>query len=250
MAEQEKKVGMKIKFTDDVLRGVYANNMFIAHTLYAFISRPSIRANLGPLLHVIQNECVKAWRRYIKDSGHTDSTGTTTTDLCSNCNDRLVPGSPTTNLRSKTPNICLVYLDCASQPVPSRPHHCAAQFMKPIPSCIVTAKTEHPFQTKSTCSVFLTRHKPHGKEPCSKWFVGPVEQRPCRYGCLPFTISAQEEAPAHHIRLLGTITATRARETPCPPQLCDVIKTCLFAIEPVIKLLECSRVIEARNGVT
>ena len=37
MAEQEKKVGMKIKFTDDVLRGVYANNMFIAHTKEEFI---------------------------------------------------------------------------------------------------------------------------------------------------------------------------------------------------------------------
>jgi len=37
MAEQEKKVRMKIKFTDDVLRGVYANNMFIAHTREEFI---------------------------------------------------------------------------------------------------------------------------------------------------------------------------------------------------------------------
>jgi hypothetical protein len=38
MKEQEKKkVGMKIKFTDDVLRGVYANNMFIAHTREEFI---------------------------------------------------------------------------------------------------------------------------------------------------------------------------------------------------------------------
>jgi hypothetical protein len=38
MKEQEKKkTGMKIKFTDDVLRGVYANNMFIAHTREEFI---------------------------------------------------------------------------------------------------------------------------------------------------------------------------------------------------------------------
>lgn len=37
MAEQEKKISMKIKFTDDVLRGVYANNMFIAHTREEFI---------------------------------------------------------------------------------------------------------------------------------------------------------------------------------------------------------------------
>jgi hypothetical protein len=39
MSEQEKdkKVKMKIKFTDDVLRGVYANNMFIAHTREEFI---------------------------------------------------------------------------------------------------------------------------------------------------------------------------------------------------------------------
>jgi len=37
MAEQGKKVGMRIKFTDDVLKGVYANNMFIAHTREEFI---------------------------------------------------------------------------------------------------------------------------------------------------------------------------------------------------------------------
>ncbi len=35
--QEKKKVGMKIKFTDDVLRGVYANNMFIAHTREEFI---------------------------------------------------------------------------------------------------------------------------------------------------------------------------------------------------------------------
>lgn len=37
MSEQEKKIKMKIKFTDDVLKGVYANNMFIAHTKEEFI---------------------------------------------------------------------------------------------------------------------------------------------------------------------------------------------------------------------
>jgi len=35
--EKEKKVKMKIKFSEDVLRGVYANNMFIAHTREEFI---------------------------------------------------------------------------------------------------------------------------------------------------------------------------------------------------------------------
>ena len=37
MEGQEKKVKMKIKFTDEVLKGVYANNMFIAHTREEFI---------------------------------------------------------------------------------------------------------------------------------------------------------------------------------------------------------------------
>ena len=37
MADQEKKIKMKVKFTDDILRGVYANNMFIAHTREEFI---------------------------------------------------------------------------------------------------------------------------------------------------------------------------------------------------------------------
>ena len=37
MTEQEKKIKMKVKFTDEVLKGVYANNMFIAHTREEFI---------------------------------------------------------------------------------------------------------------------------------------------------------------------------------------------------------------------
>lgn len=225
-------------------------NMLVAHSLYTFEPRPSIRVNLGSLLNVIQNECVKAWRRHIRDRGHADSTGTSTTNLCSNCNDRFVLSSPTANLRSKAPDICLIYLDGASQPISPGPDHRAAQFVEPSPCCIVTAKTENSLQTKSTCPVFLTRHKPHAEEPRSKRFVGSVEQRPCRHGCLPFTISAQEEASSHQIRLLRTITATVARETTCPSEPCNVTKTCIFATEPIVKLLECSRVIEARNRVT
>jgi hypothetical protein len=37
MDEQEKKLGIRVKFTDDALRGVYANNMFIAHTREEFV---------------------------------------------------------------------------------------------------------------------------------------------------------------------------------------------------------------------
>ena len=37
MPEQEKQIKMKVKFTDEVLKGVYANNMFIAHTREEFI---------------------------------------------------------------------------------------------------------------------------------------------------------------------------------------------------------------------
>ena len=37
MADQEKKIKMKVKFTDDILKGAYANNMFIAHTREEFI---------------------------------------------------------------------------------------------------------------------------------------------------------------------------------------------------------------------
>lgn len=131
-----------------------------------------------------------------------------------------------------------------------RSHHRATQFMKPSPCCIVTAKTENPLQTKSTCSVFLTRHKPDGKKPCSKWFVSSVEQGPCRHGCLSSTTSTQEEASAHQIRLFRTITATGARKIACPSKPCDVIKACFFTNEPTVKLLERSRIIKTGNGVT
>lgn len=37
MPDQQKQIKMKVKFTDEVLKGVYANNMFIAHTREEFI---------------------------------------------------------------------------------------------------------------------------------------------------------------------------------------------------------------------
>ena len=37
MTDQDKKMKMKVKFTDEDLKGAYANNMFIAHTREEFI---------------------------------------------------------------------------------------------------------------------------------------------------------------------------------------------------------------------
>jgi len=37
MEEPQKKLGIRVKYTDDVLRGVYANNMLIAHTREEFV---------------------------------------------------------------------------------------------------------------------------------------------------------------------------------------------------------------------
>ncbi len=119
----------------------------------------------------------------------------------------------------------------------------------PSHDAVYEAKSKDLFQSKSTGSMFLTRHKPHSEKPCPKWFVTAMKQSSSSNGRLPFTFSAKEKTTPHQGRLRGVFPTGRANKASRPSKFRNKFKTSTFAAKPFIKVLECSRIINARNGV-
>jgi len=222
------------------------HNMFVAHSLYTAVPRPSICSKLGSPLHIIAYESPKRWRRQIRNLCHANSTRTTTTRFRCYCHDRLSLSTSTANLPDSA-DVFFINLNLSGQLIPSGTHHCTTQFMEPSPCSIITAKTKSPFQSKSISSIFLTRHKPHSKKPCPEWFVTPMKQGSRSNGRLPFTFSAKEKATPHQGRFVRFFTTTRANEAFGPSEFRNIFQASVFAAKPFIKVLECSRIINARN---
>jgi len=226
-----------------------SHNMIVAQFLDTFISVPTISPDFSPHFHVTHNKIVKACRCHIRNNGHSYSTRATPPDFCRYGNNRLSLSTSTTDFRPAASNICFINFNSSGQLTSSRTNHCTAQFMEPNPCCIIAAKPENSFQSESVCSMLLARHKPHSKKPRSQRFMSLVKQRSRSYRCLPFTFSAEEETASHHRGCFRSISATGAAETFWPPKLGNVVEASVFATKPFIKLLECSRIICASNGM-
>lgn len=225
------------------------DRMFVAQTLYTAISRPGICSKFGSPLQVIPDESPKAWCRQVRNFCHTNSTRTTTTHLRRYGNDRLSFRPSTTNLLPDSPDVGFIYFNLSGQLIPSGAHHRTTQFMKPSPGRIITAKTKDPFQSEGTGSMFLTRHKPHSQKPGPKGFVAPMKQSSRSNGRLPFTFSAKEKATPHQGRLVSFFGTAGANKALRPAKFRNIFKASIFAAKPAIKILDCSRIINARNGV-
>ena len=225
------------------------DRMLVAHTLYTAISRPGIRSKLGSPLHVIPDESPKAWCRQVRNFCHTNSTRTTTTHFRRYGNDSFSFSTSTTNLLPDSSDVGFIYFNFSGQLIPSGAHHRTTQFMKPSPGCIITAKPKDPFQSEGTGSMFLTRHKPHSQKPRPKWFVTPMKQSSRSNGRLSFTFSAKVKTPSHQGRLVSLFCTAGANKSLRPSKFRNIFKASIFAAKPFIKVLDCSRIINARNGV-
>jgi len=223
------------------------HSMFVPHHLYTVIPRPAIRSKNGSSLHIIFDESPKTWRRQVGNLCHTNSTRATTTHFRSYCNDRLPFSTPATDLRPNPPDVCFVNFNLSGQLIPSGAHHCTAQFVKPIPGSIIAAKTKDPLQSKSTGSMFLTRDKPHGKEPSPKRFVTPMKQSSSGDGRLAFAFPTEEKTTPHQEWLISFFPTTGTSEAFRPSKFRDILKASVFAGKPFIKILKCFRIIYARN---
>jgi len=230
------------------IRDIY-HRMFVTHGLYTVIPRPAIRSKLGSSLHVIPDESPKAWCRQVRNFCHTNSTRASATHFRRYCNDGFPFSAPASGICPNSPDVCFVNFNLSGQLIPSGANHCTTQFMKPSPRSIITAKTKCSFQSESTGSMLLTRHKPHSKKPRPKGFVTPMKQSSRSDGRLPFAFPAKEKATPHQGWLVRFFSTTGANEASRPSKLRNIFKTSIFVAKPFVKILECSRIINARNGV-
>src|SRR5271157_953517 len=226
------------------------DNMIVTQFLDALIPAPAISPDFSSRFHVIFNESVKARCGDIGNNGHAYSTRSTSPDFCCYGNNRLPLSTSPTDFSPTAANVCLIDFDGSGQLLSPRAHHRTTQFMEPSPRCIVAAKSENSLQTESACSMLLACQKPYGQKPGPQRFVRLVKQRSRSYRCLPFTFSAKKKAALHLRGFFRSISANGAAESFWPPKFGNVVKASLFAAKPFIKLLECSRIINARNRVS
>ena len=64
-----------------------------------------------------------------------------------------------------------------------------------------------------------------------------------------FTLSAKKKTTPHERRLVRFFSTTGANKAFTPSKFRNKFKASTFAAKPFIKVLECSRIINARNGV-
>jgi len=224
-------------------------NMPIAHNLYTVITRPGIRSKHGSPSYVVPDESPKARCRQVRNLYHTNSARTTATHFRRYCNDRFSFSTSTTNLGPDSPDVCFINLNLSGQLIPSRTHHRTTQFMEPTPCSIITAKTKDSLQSESTGSMLLTRHKPHGEKPCPERFVTPMKQGSRSDGGLAFAFSAEKKTTPHQGGLGDLFPTTGANKTVRPSKFRNKFMTRTFGAKPVVKILECSRIINAGNRV-
>jgi hypothetical protein len=124
------------------------------------ITPPAIRVHLRSVFNMVQDKIMQACRRYILYHRHPDSARTTATNFCCNRYYRLALGTSTTPARTDTTDVGLIHFRHTRELVPSWPHHGVAQFMKPRPCRVVTARPKYPLQPKSARAVFwlVTNH--------------------------------------------------------------------------------------------
>src|SRR5664280_850292 len=98
---------------------------------------------------------------------------------------------PAAETRLFTPDVCLVDLDSATQPVPARGHEYRPQPVEHRPSCLVGADLERALQAERRDSVLGGSEQPTGCEPDRERCPGPVKDRARRHRC-------PEAAPCTH----------------------------------------------------
>jgi len=188
--------------------------------------------------------------RQVRNLCHANSTWPTATHFYGYCNDRLSFSASTSGLCTDSPDVCFVNFNFSRQLIPSGAHHRTTKFVKPIPCSIITAKTKDPFQSKSTGPMLLTRDKPHGKKPRPKGFVTAMKQSSSGDRRLTFAFPAKEKTAPHEGRLVSFFSTTGASEAFRPSMFRNIFETSIFVAKPFIKFLECSRIINARNGMS
>lgn len=155
----------------------YPNLVAIAIGFQAVIPFPTISNNCAARLNRLDDEGTETYRGGVRNSEHANSSDGFPFIFRSNGNQSFFEGLSASNTFFKTSQICFINLDATSQSVAAGPNHGPSDFMKPCPCCLITAKPKDPFESKSTCTVFLGDAPPYSSEPDDQGFSSTLENR-------------------------------------------------------------------------
>ena len=177
--------------------GDVGNNVLVSEPAKAVVTSPSVGMDLCSRHHVCRHESVKTGRGDVRNNGHSDSAGPTTSDFRAYGHNRFSFRTTPPDLFANTSEISFVDFNTAGQLLSTRAHHGPAQFMKPTPCRMVTTQPQNPLHTKRAGTVLLTRDEPYRQNPCTKGFVRSVKQSPGSNRSLPLTLSTKIKLPPH-----------------------------------------------------
>ena len=135
--------------------------------------------------------------RGIRHPLHPDAPDGTAAYLSGNDHQGLLAEVPASAARLDPADDGLVHLDLRRHPVPTGPHHRAAELVQPRPGRAVAAQAEDALQAQGAGAVLLAHHPPDRPEPQRQRGPGALEDR-----------------PRHHRRLVPTGCAHPSRHSP------------------------------------
>jgi len=223
--------------------------MPISKFFSTIITLPTIGSNVSSLFYIIRNKFMETFSRYIGNNRHPYSAWTFSSNFSGYCNNRFPRCTTSADFFPDASHISFINFNVFGQQISARNYHCPSQFVKPSPGSIIAAKSENSFQTKSTGTMLLTCNKPHGQKPCTKRLACIMKQCSCGNGSLPLTFSTKKKTTFHQRRLFRFFSAIGTTKFFRPPKPDNIIKAGIVSTKPFIKLLECSRIIDAGNWV-
>jgi len=155
-------------------------------------------------------------------------------DLHGDRYDGLLLGLSATCTFFKTSDIGLIDLHKTVEFFATRPNHRPSHLVEPRPCRLIAAKPQDPLKSQRTGTKLLISYMPHRTEPQTKGFRGPLKNCTGGWRSLTLTSRTPKLASTCRPRLLS---ATPGASKPITPsQTTQVLETCLFGREPLLKL--------------
>ena len=115
--------------------------------------------------------------------------------LYRNAGQRLPISATTMFSRFFADNVSFINFDDPAQPITAGPHHCSTQFVKPLPSRMVTPQVQNPLRYKGIGAIFLTGDMPHSPKPKQQRFFATMKCCTSSHRGLYPTLRAMEKTP-------------------------------------------------------
>lgn len=152
------------------------------------ITTPPVCLNQTAFIYCLVNCIAETFKGSIRYLSKSYPSNLGTIYFYGNYDKRLSFGSATSLTRLFSANISFINFNYSSKIIPTWSNHSSSKFMKPCPSCFITAQTHHSLNTKSTGTIFLTSQPPYSSKPKNKGFMSPMKYCTSYYRYFMITI--------------------------------------------------------------